>query len=101
MTERQLQKINTTFADCVRAKTWTRGTHDGRPVTYLWPQNPWGAEVEVTIPEGRTVTVYLTPSTEEQELTRGTHTFNLRFSNWLRLTGLTPQEIVSTVKVPE
>jgi hypothetical protein len=99
--ERELQTMDTTFVDCVRAKTWTRGTHDGRPVTYLWPQNPWGAKVEVTVPEGRTVTAYLTPNAEEHELASGTHTFDLRFNNWLRLTGLTRQEVASAVGLLE
>ena len=98
---RKLETMDTTFADCVRAKTWTRGTHDGRPVTYLWPQDPWGATVEVTVPEGRSVTAYLTPNTAEQELTAGTHKFDLRFQQWLRLTGPTRQEIASIVNVAE
>jgi hypothetical protein len=98
--ERELQTMNTTFADCVRAKTWTRDTHDGRPVTYLWPQNPWGAEVEVTITDGKSVTAYLTPAAKEQELAGGTtQTFDLRFNNWLRLTGLTRAQLKQAVKV--
>ena len=90
---RALRAMDTTFAGSVRAKTWTRGTHDGRPVTYLWPINPWGSKVTVTIPEGRTVTAYLTPGTEEQNLPAGTHTFDLRWQQWLRLAGLTREEI--------
>jgi hypothetical protein len=69
-------------------------------VTYLWPLNPWGAKVEVTIPEGKPVTAYLTPGREEQELTGGTtQTFDLKFNNWLRLTGLIREEIEEAVKV--
>jgi hypothetical protein len=98
---RELQTMDTSFADRVRAKTWARGTHDDRPVTYLWPQNPWGAKVEVTVPDGKSVTAYVTPSTAEQELTAGTHTFDLRFQQWLRLTGPTRQEIASMVNVAE
>lgn len=96
---RELKTMDTTFADAVRAKTWTHGTHDGRPVTYLWPVNPWGAEVTVTIPEGKTATAYLTPDTKEQELTAGVYKFNLRFQQWLRLIGLTQAEINQSVNV--
>ncbi len=96
---REPKTMDATFADAVRAKTWTRGTHDGRPVTCLWAQNPWGADVTVTVPEGKTATAYLTPDTKEQELTAGVYKFNLRFQQWLRLIGLTQTEINQSVNV--
>jgi hypothetical protein len=93
---RELQTIDHTFADSVRGKTWT---HDGQSTTYLWPVNPWGAKIEVSVPAGKTVTAYLAPGTREQELTPGVYQFDLRFQQWMRLIGLTREEITKAITI--
>jgi hypothetical protein len=95
-TERELKTIDHAFAGSVRGKTWT---HDEQSTTYLWPVNPWGAKIEVAIPAGKTATAYLAPGTREQELTPGVYQFDLRFQQWMRLIGLTREEITKAITV--
>lgn len=92
--QRELQTMDHCFGDSVRGKTWT---HDGRSTTYLWPVNPWGATITITVPAGKTVTAYHAPGAREQALPGGTHTFTLRYQQWLRLIGMSHEEATKGV----
>ncbi len=67
---------------------------DGQWMAYLWPTRPWEATLILHLAAEQHADVYVAPAGQRQALTSGENSVLIPAGKWMRLTGLSPQEIV-------
>ena len=68
---------------------------DGRWMAYLWPTRPWEATLTVNLADDQHADVYVAPAGERKALTPGENRVQIPAGKWMRLTGLSPEEIMT------
>ncbi len=68
---------------------------DGQWLAYLWPTRPWEATLVVHLTADQQADAYVAPAGERETLTPGDNRVQIPAGRWMRLTGLSPEEIVT------
>lgn len=89
---RNPQVIDFQIGSSVRGKIFNRG---GVNMAYLWTTGPWPATLNLDLPAGQTAQGYVTPEGVLQECKPGKNTFVIPQEQWMRLVGLTRDEILN------
>ncbi len=71
---------------------------DGQWMAYLWPTKPWEAELVLNLPANRTADAYVAPIGERQPLQAGRNCLKVPAGKWMRLTGLSGDEILAATR---
>jgi len=87
---RTLQSQDVKIGDSLEGKVFTR---DGTTMAYVWSSLPWSSSLVLTLPEGKSATVYVAPQGIRQECRAGANRFDIPQGQWLRVTGLTREEL--------
>jgi hypothetical protein len=72
---------------------------DGQSIAYLWPSGPWAANLHIHLPAGKSARAYVAPNGEVQNETTGDTTIVIPQDQWMRLVGLTRDEIIQYTRV--
>ena len=62
-------------------------------MAYLWPTRPWEATLTVNLADDQHADVYVAPAGERKSLKLGENRVQIPAGKWMRLTGLSPEEI--------
>jgi hypothetical protein len=89
--ERALQVMDFQIGASVRGKIFNRG---GVNMAYLWTTGPWPATLNLDLPAGQTAQGYVTPEGVLQECKPGKNTIVIPQEQWMRLVGLSRDQIL-------
>lgn len=70
---------------------------DSQLMAYLWPTKPWASAFVVNLPVGKQADAYIAPAGEHQALKPGENRFEIPAGRWMRLVGLSAEEIAPGV----
>jgi hypothetical protein len=87
---RKLIASTVKISDSIEGRVYER---DGQTTAYLWPTRPWATTLAFNLPAGKQANAYVAPKGERHVCTPGENRFDIPAGRWMRLTGLSAEEI--------
>ena len=91
---RQLIQSTLHIGESIEGRVFER---DGQWMAYLWPTKPWGATLVVNLTADQQADAYVAPAGERQPLTVGENRLQIPAGRWMRLIGLSADELVGAM----
>jgi hypothetical protein len=88
--ERKPRSLDIDIGASLKGKVFAR---DGMTMAYVWNSLPWSSSLTLTLPEGKSAKVYVAPEGIEKNCGAGNSTFPIPQGQWLRIVGLSREEI--------
>jgi len=92
---RELKSLDFSIGDYLKGKVYVR---NGVTMAYVWNSLPWASTLSLTLPQGKAATVFVAPEGVEQTCRAGENLFKIPQGRWLRIKGLSGDEIAALSK---
>jgi hypothetical protein len=86
----KLGSLDFAIGESLKGKVYAR---DGIMMAYVWNKSPWESSLALTLPRGKSAKVYVAPDGVTKECAAGENVFKIPQGQWLRIVGLTREEL--------